>query len=225
MILTIALALLFGRWGSAQENNQPLVSATNPAYLGCSVWTIKGWTSPSTRSARTTLIRSVKGFRAYAEVKAVFKDDSCENITTLYVASSASQKFKVVYEKLPSETSGNGIRLVGWSPSGDKLLAQVNLWDHDSDSGYSRLALIYDTSTDSAQEIRPLDDALSHVFGTACEFDIKIAGWRTNQKILVKVSRTPPTDEYEQQFCVKQARMFVYDLQKGTLQALRPQSP
>jgi hypothetical protein len=222
MIVTIALALLFSWSQSPDKGAQPLVSATDPAYLGCTIWTGKEWTNPSARSAKTPLIQSARGFRAYAEVKVVVKDDSCENTTTLYVASDAEQKFRIAYTKLPSASDGNGIHVIGWSPSGGKLLAEVNLWKYETDLGYGHVALIYDASTDSAKEIPALNEAFTRHFGPNCEFELAIKGWKTNEQILVRISRTPESEEYEQHFCVKEPRIFVYDLQKETLQVDRP---
>lgn len=70
----------------------------------------------------------------YGEVAVkVLLKEGCENTTTLNVASGAGQAYKVAY--VQSERNGNGIRLIGWSPSGKKLLTEVNLWDYESDSG------------------------------------------------------------------------------------------
>jgi hypothetical protein len=225
MSIIFALALLLAGRQSRPKNDEPLISATKPDYLGCSVWTSKGWSDPTSRSVRTPVLRSSMGFRAFAEVKAVFKDGLCKNTTILYVASAPGNQYIVVYQKSPGETSGNGIRLIGWSPRGDKLLAQVSLWDHDSDSGYGHLALVFVTSTNSAREARSLNDALGLLFGPDCEFELEITGWKTSQQILVKVSRTPMTSEHEQHFCVKKPRKFVYDLQKETVEATHTTLP
>ena len=64
MILVMLAAILFGSFQSSRKDNQPLVSATNPAYLSCTVWTGKGWSKPTARSARTPLKQSPKGYRA-----------------------------------------------------------------------------------------------------------------------------------------------------------------
>jgi hypothetical protein len=225
MISTIAFALLLSWWQTAEKGTQPLISATNPEYLGCTIWTGKEWTNPSPRSARTPLIESAKGFRAYAEVRVAVNDGTCTNTTTLYVAPGAGQKFKVVYAKLPSESDGNGIRVIGWSPSADKLLAEVNLWKYETDLGYGHVALIYDASTDSAKEIPALDEALTRHFGADCNFELTLNGWKTNEQILVKISAYTDSEEDEQHSCVKEPVTLVYDLQKGTVQTAPPRPP
>src|SRR6202048_165298 len=131
MITTILLSLALGLRQEAENKSQPIIAATNPAYLGCTTWTGREWTTPTARSARTPILESPKGFRAYGEVQVVVKDGSCENTTKLYIASAAERSFRTVYS--PSVSDGNGIRLVGWSPNGDKLLAEVTLWKYETD--------------------------------------------------------------------------------------------
>jgi hypothetical protein len=221
MIATIAFALLFSLWQTAEKSTQPLISATNPEYLGCTTWTGKGWTKPSPRSARTPLIESPKGLRAYAEVRVAVYNGTCTNTTTLYVSPEAGQKFKIVYTKQPSASDGNGIRLISWSPSGDRLLAEVNLWTYETDTGYRHLALLYDASTGLTKEVPALDEALNRHFGPDCNFETAIKGWKTDNQILVKISAYIDSEEGEEHSCVKDPVTLVYDLQKGTIQPAR----
>jgi hypothetical protein len=111
--------------------------------------------------------------------------------------------------------------LVGWSPSGDKLLAEVILWKYETDLGYDHVAVIYDSSEGSAKEVRALDRALTRYFGTNCEFEAALQGWRTEEEVLTKISRTPESEEYEQHFCVKKPRTFVFNLRNKTVQTDR----
>jgi len=62
MFIALTLAMLFGWWQSADKKDQPLVSAMDPAYLSCTVWTGKEWTKPAARSARTPQLTSSKAF-------------------------------------------------------------------------------------------------------------------------------------------------------------------
>jgi hypothetical protein len=223
MIAAIALGLLLA-WGQvAKTAAQPRVSATDTAYLSCTTWTGKEWTNPIARSSRTPLTESPKGFSAYGEVKVLVKDGSCENVTKLYVASRAAQSFRIVYAEPPSGSGdGNGIRLIGWSPSGDKLLAQVNLWKYETDRGFAHVALIYDASKGQAEAIHALDEALSHHFASNCEFETAVVAWKTDEQIIVKVSRTPEDQSYEQRFCVTAPRLFIFDLRRQTIEADEP---
>jgi hypothetical protein len=220
MFIALTLAMLFGWWQSADKKDQPLVSAMDPAYLSCTVWTGKEWTKPAARSARTPQLASSKGFRAYAEVKVeVDADGSCDNTSILYVASADGGQFQPISMKTPSTSDGNGIRLIGWSPSGDKLLLEVTLWKYETDLGFDHVVVIYDAVAHSVKEDRKLDDALTHHFGPDCEFKISARGWKTDLQILVRISRTPESDEYEQHFCVKQPLTLTYNIQTNTLGA------
>jgi hypothetical protein len=226
MIPAIAIFLIFGLSQSSDKSTQPRISATDTAYLGCTAWTGKGWSDPATRSSRTRVINSPKGFRAYAEVKATVFDGSCENTTTLYVASEGGGTYKVAYTIAPSTSNGNGIRLIGWSPNGDRLLAELNLWEYETDGGFSHVGLLYDASTGVVKEVHP-DKALTRHFGPSCEFELSIESWRSDEQALIKVSKSPETESYVQHFCIKAPQKFAFDLQKETLQpelAERPKS-
>jgi hypothetical protein len=207
---------------SAQNSNQPRVSGTNTAYLSCTFWNGRGWTEKTARSARTPTAESPKGLRAYGEVKITSDGDSCQNTTTLHLSSRVGQAFKIVYTKAPGVSDGNGIRLVGWSPSGDKLLAEVNVWEYDTDRSYGRIAVIYDGSAGTAKEIRNLDPTVSRYFGRNCEYEISLIRWETDDTIILGVSKSLKDDSYEQKFCVNQPRTFVFDFSSSSLLPARP---
>jgi len=220
----IILALFLAWPQSTDKKDQPLASTTNPAYLSCTVWTGKSWTSPATRSARTPLMKSSRGLLAYGEVKAAANGGECENTTELYVAAGPGEQFRRVYTKGPSDSGGNGIRLVGWSPSGDQLLAEVTVWEYETDRGFGYIPVIYNTSTNSTKEIPALGKALDRFLGSDCEFEQSVRGWKNERRIIVQVSRTPLSDEYEQHFCFNKPKLLDYDLQKDTLQYIRSAS-
>ena len=225
MVITLTLAALFGWWQSADKKDQPIVSATDPAYLSCTVWTGKDWTKPTSRSARTPQLVSAKGFRACAEVKVeVDADGSCRNTTTLYVAHGDAGQFKPVSIKTPNSGDDNGIRLISWSPNGDKLLLEVTLWKYETDVGFDHVVVIYDAAARFVKEDRKLDDALTRHFGSDCEFELAAKGWKTDGQILVRVWRTPESDEYEQHFCVNKPQLFAYDVLKDSLQMIEPRT-
>src|ERR1700675_3188561 len=164
--MMIMIALLFSLSQSSDKKDQPLVSATNTSFLSCTVWTGKEWTKPAARSARTPLFQSPKGLRAYGEVQVVVHGDECENATTLHVSRASGEEFKIVYTKNSSESDGNGIRLIGWSPDGSKLLAEVTAWKYETDAGFEFTPVIYDVSADSAKEIPALEKSLLLHFGS-----------------------------------------------------------
>jgi hypothetical protein len=218
MTLVLLAAILFGWFQSSHKDDQPLVSATNPAYLSCTAWTGKEWSKPTARSARTPVMQSPKGYRAYGQVSVQVSGEDCENTTRLFVATPTAKEFKVVYTS--SEGGGNGIRLLGWSPDGDQLLAEVTFWTYESDVGYGYIPLIYDSSTNSAREMQAMDKALVRFFGSGCVFEDHVRGWRSGGQLLVRVSRSLTTEADEEDFCVKKPRLFAYDIQKDTLKSV-----
>src|SRR5438132_9502732 len=177
MITTIALGIVFASWKATAIDSQPRVSATDTAYLSCTVWTGKDWSRPAARSARTPVLESPNGFRAYGEVKVIVRGADCENTTTLYVAPRAGQEFKAAYTAPGGD--GNGIRLIGWSPNGDKLLAQVSFWKYETDRGFGHVPLIYDALTRQVIEIRAAGEALARHFGSDCEFEPALKAWKS----------------------------------------------
>ncbi len=216
---SIIFGVLFAWMQVAEPAVTPRASATDTAYLSCTTWTGKGWTEPTARSASSPVLVSATGLRAYAEVKVVVKKDgSCENASTLNIASGTGRPSKVVYAEPKAGTGdGNGIRVVGWSPSGDKLLVEENFWKYETDRGFGHASVIYDASTGRAAEIRGLGEALERRLGQNCEYETALIGWKTEDKVLVKVSRTPPDESYEQHFCVTEPLDLTYDLRKHTL--------
>ncbi len=111
--------------------------------------------------------------------------------------------------------------------SGESLLAEVNLWTYETDTGYGHVALLYNASAGLTKEVPALDEALNRQFGRDCNFETAITGWKTDNQILVKISPYIDSEEGEQHSCVKDPVIVVYDLQKGTVQAARskPQKP
>jgi hypothetical protein len=221
MIVAIFLSLSFAGAPQANKNDEPLVSATNPAYLSCTFWTGKAWSKPAARSARTPVVRSPKGFLAYGEVKVAVQNDDCENTTTLSVGAGEGKEFKSVYRK---EGSGNGIRIIGWSPAGDHLLVEVTSWTYETDTGFEYTPVIYDAATSTAQENSALEKALIDHLGKDCSFEHNLTHWKTNRQVLVKVSPYQAVDGSDEYSCVKQLKLFLYDLQTNSLIPFPPLS-
>jgi hypothetical protein len=220
MVAAAALGAVFVSWQAFAQDKQPRVSATDTSYLSCTIWTGKRWTPSTSRTARTQMFQSPKGYRAYGVVRAIVKDGSCENSSTLFVARAAVQPFKIAHaEPRSGSGDGNGIRLIGWSPSGEKLLAEVNFWKYETDRGFSHVPLIYDAAAGKTSEIRGLDKALTQHFGSDCEFESTIAAWKDDEQIMVRVSKPPEDKSYEQHSCVSEPSLFVYDLEKKTVQS------
>lgn len=203
---------------AAQESDRPRLSATQTPYLSCTVWNGHAWTQPAANSARTPVIQAPKGLRAYADVKVVIDNGTCVNTTTLYVANAVVAK--TVYIK---SGRGNGIHIIGWSPDGDELLAEVNLWQYETHSGYEHVALFYDASSESTIEIPELNHALSKQLGSNCEFERTIEGWKNDEQILVKVSNSSADGSRKQHSCVESPRIFLFNLQSKALRLYQAQ--
>ena len=99
----------------AQKADSPRVSATDSYFLSCTVWTGHDWTKPTERSARTQVLVSPNGLRAYGQVSVAIKDGSCENTTTLNVASNSGQAFRVVYTKSPANSAYSDGAITAWA--------------------------------------------------------------------------------------------------------------
>lgn len=213
MIFVLVLSLFLAGVPQANKNDEPLVSVTNPTYLSCTFWTGKAWSEPAARSARTSIVRSPKGFLAYGEVKVAVQGDDCENTTTLRVATGEGKEFKTVYKK---DGGGNGIRIIGWSPSGDHLLAEITSWTYESDIGFEYTAVIYDAATSTAQENSALEKALRDHLGN-CSYEHNLTHWKTNTQVLVKVSPYVDVDGSDEYSCLKQPKLFLFDLRSNSL--------
>lgn len=213
MTFVLLFSLFLAGAPQANKNNVPLVSATNPTYLSCTFWTGKAFSKPEARSARTSIVRSPKGFLAYGEVKVEVQGEDCENTTTLYVATGEGKEFKAVYKK---DGDGNGIRIIGWSPDGERLLAEITSWIYESDTGFGYTPVIYDAATSTAQENLAFEKALKDHLGN-CSYEHNLTQWKTNTQVVVKVSPYVDVDGSDEYSCLKQPRLFLYDLQTSFL--------
>ncbi|MGH9381272.1 MAG: hypothetical protein ACRD2Z_11755 [Thermoanaerobaculia bacterium] len=93
-----------------------------------------------TRIARTPVLAAPGGrFRAYAEGEALAfseeygPDPGCVNFSRLHLAEGA-RDFELVLALSPfAGLSGNSIRIVDWSPDGERLLVETELWAYGSE--------------------------------------------------------------------------------------------
>ena len=139
-----------------------------------------------------------------------------------HIAAPGATEFKVAYTT--SQGGGNGIRLLDWSPSGDRLLAEITFWTYESDAGFGYLPVIYDAPTNSAREVQAMDKALVGFLGSDCVFEDHVRGWRSEERLLVRVSPSVGVEEDEESSCVKQQLLFLYDLRKDLLQPFQAKS-
>lgn len=187
---------------------------TDLSFVSC--WSKDSASYPVSRFVKSEVVTSRSYWRAYATVKANAYDGSCQNATNLYVASPAGA-FVRVFRQLPLATQdGNGIRILGWSPSGAKLLAEVTDWAYGSDAGPNRAVLIYDSHGIQKPD---LGASLEKRFDKHCLFDYSVIGWQSESTIILHVR---PFREVldDRPSCVDQPTSFVYQMERGALQPL-----
>ena len=197
-------------------------SSENTSSLSC--WDNHHGGTFQTRHAKTFVTKS-SGGSAYAEVTAEASTNSgqaqfCKNIVQVFFAKDGT-KYKIVYDKAGLDDEGVGIRLLGWSQNGSKLLMETSVWGYDLDREVSKSALLLDANTAEIKEL-PLADAFEHVFGKDCEFDSSVIGWQGDERVLIRVGKTPPTTKYQHTFCVEKPTIYSFNLKEGKIQTGKP---
>jgi len=197
-------------------------TASNTASLSC--WEGKDRGNFQSRRAKTPTAKSSGGF-AYAEATAEATKDMgdaqfCKNKVQLFYSKDGGD-YKVVYEKAGLEDQGVGIRVLGWSHTGNQLLIEVGVWGYDRDADVVKSALALDSATGQVREL-PLADAFERVLGKDCEYDSSVVGWGSDDSVLVRVGKTPTTTRYQQTFCVDKPTVYAFNLQNGNLQRSGP---
>lgn len=203
--------LLFGLPAVFAQSN-------NTSSLTC--WEGRNHANFQTHKAKTNVSKSSSG-SAYAEVVAEATTDAggaefCKNTAQLFYAKDGAN-YRPVFTKVGLEDQGVGMRVIGWSQNGTRLLAELSVWGYDRDTDVVRTGLMLDASTGQVREL-PLDDAFEHVLGKDCEYESSLVGWQTNESILVRVTKTPPTNRYEQIFCVEKPTIYSFNLVDGKMQ-------
>ena len=197
-------------------------SADATSSLSC--WDSHRGGTFQTRHAKSAVSKSSAG-AAYAEVTAEASTDSgqaqfCKNKVQLFF-SKDDKNYQVIYEKTGLDDQGVGIRLLGWSQDGNQLLMELLVWGYDIDRDVVKSALLLDGGTEQVKEL-PLADAFEHVFGKDCEFDSSVVGWQGNDRVLIRVAKTPPTTRYQQTFCVEKPTIYSFNLREGKIQGGKP---
>lgn len=193
----------------------------NTSSLSC--WDNHHGGAFQTRHAKTPIMKS-SGGSAYAEVIAEASNSGeaqfCKNTVQVFFAKDGTN-YKVVYEKAGLDDEGVGIRVLGWSQNGSKLLMEASAWGYDLDRDVSKSALLLDAGTADVKEL-PLADAFERVFGKDCEFDSSVIGWQGDERVLIRVGKTPPTTKYQQTFCVEKPTIYSFNLKEGKIQTGKP---
>ncbi len=174
---------------------------------------------PQTRSVTSDTVESPDHWRAYATVTAEAVNGSCKNTTRLFVAS-AGRGFSRIYTQSRIQTQdGNGIRLLGWSAKGNRLLAETDSWAYGSDAPPVRAMLIYEPG--HRVETRHIYNSLKQRLGPKCLFDYSLLGWSSESSIILNVlpfREDPAIDDRPS--CISQPASFLYNVHTGEI---RPQ--
>jgi len=221
--------------------------STNTTELSC--W--KDTNHFISRLGRGPIISSIAGYRTYAEVKATafrpqyqetYSGPLCENSIKLFLAKGDASNFQIVLDSsLPRNDCAtvegrdscevNGIQLVDWSKDGRFLLADLVLWECESDALLMRVPIIYDAEKN--EFIRP---DVYHFFdeyyktdsfkekpdpeGTHCEFELHAVGFSPEGNVIISASRPPDNPSYQQVFCLDQKQTFEFDLKTNRIEPL-----
>ncbi|HEU5401294.1 MAG TPA: hypothetical protein VFU86_08055 [Terriglobales bacterium] len=190
----------------------PMFAQSEPptANLSC-------WANPTTfrsAKARSETFHSEKAGDAYAETSATATTapdnvQICSNTVRLFYASD-TKDYKVVVQDHRT-SSGLGIAILGWSKAGTELLFQINGWPYERDAYVERRAFLFESSS---QRIRPVPVvvAFRKLFGSNCEFDERVLGWHGENALVVRISKTPLNESYDQKFCEEKPTDYVFDL-------------
>jgi hypothetical protein len=234
----------------SREQDQSAISlpvsdrSTNTAELSC--WKDAGHVI--SRLGHSPVISSRTGSRAYAEVRATAlrpRDEHgytgllCINTVKVFVAKPPVSGFHVVLDSaLPRSDCAvveasdscevNGIQLVDWSEDGRFLLADLVLWEYESDALLMRVPIIYDAA--KGEFVRPdvyhfFDEYYKTDFykekpdssTTHCEFELHSEGFSLDGNIVLSASRTPDNPSYDQVFCVDHKQTFLFDFGRNTI--------
>jgi hypothetical protein len=190
-------ALAFGQ-SSPQASSKHLSdeykqSPTNTSYVSC------GDKPPyKARTAVSPVLLSPNGENA-AYVKVRLSLDGpvgCSNETELFVRSGKNGIFKRVVDMRSSEQySGNGIKLVDWSPDSNYLLLEILRWQYASDAGaYERLGL-YDVHDEHGYS--PYTGNVFPVNPADCLTSTRALGFINRKHFLIKAHSEPYFDPGE----------------------------
>ena len=194
-------------------------NSNNTSSLSC--WETRKGGTFQTRHAKTPISKSASG-SAYAEVTAEASTDAgqaqfCKNKAQLFYSQDGND-YKMVYEKPGLDDQGVGIRLLGWSSNGSQLLMELLVWGYDRDNQIVHSGFVFEPANMQVREL-PLDDALQRLFGKDCEFDFSLVGWEGDDNVLVRATKTPPTNRYQQTFCVEKPSVYAFSELTGTISA------
>lgn len=185
------------------------------SFVSC--WPKSQQSNPVSRSIESQILTSPSHWRAYAIVTANASNGSCHNTTRLYVASPGHDFAPVFTRSVAGTEDGNGIRLVGWSRDGKRLLAELTDWAYGSDAPLGRAVLIYDS--EHAAQTLELDKSLGEHLGSSCLFDYSVVGWKSQSTILLQVR--PFSEALDARpSCVSRPTAFAYQIETHVMRPI-----
>jgi len=187
------------------------------------------------RLGRSSMISSSAGYRAFAEVEAIafrpkyretYSGPLCENRIKLFLAKASESSFQVI---LASDQSENecvivggtdscgvkGIQPVDWSRDGRFLLANLLLWQYESDSSVTRVPIIYDAG--KSEVLRPdvyrfFEGYCPNQAKESCDFELVAQGFSPGGTLVFSASMPPIDPSSGQASCLDKKRPFLFEL-------------
>jgi hypothetical protein len=175
-------------------------------------------------TVRTKIIRGKRGF-VYGEVstRTSTNSDGAElcGSTVRLLYSKDGKAYEEIY-KDNQESDGLTVELIEWSSTGTRLVFATKRWayDADADATVERSALLFNPANRNLGDLR-LNESFQREFGNDCEFVASVVGWKSERSILVRVTKTPTSESYDQRFCVSRPRLYALDVQTRRIARLK----
>ena len=186
LVAVVVVALL--SLGIGQSNQTPeeyVESPTNTYWVSCG----NGDSPYKSRTATSLVLVSPDGAnQAFTRATAnAINEGSCENESKIFLRDRRFGDYKLIFSQKPEEyTTGNGVRLVDWSPDGRFLLIEEALWlPEDSDNKI----LLYDAR--KGKFVQPDFNVVLKGLPKDCYTDVRARGFSFDQKIMVEATVHP----------------------------------
>ncbi len=184
---TAAAALLLLGMGCRTIAPAPTASSRT-SYLTCEDSTGRS----GYRLARSNVLISPDGTRrARAEVEALplqneIRDSlACQNISRILVSTPGTGERQVFAQNPGGEgKNGNGVKLIDWSPDGQRLLFALYTWLYPNQVD-PPLAVVYNASSGTVDAIEVASLLRRRIAGD-CSLQIEIAGFTPDGRIVVR---------------------------------------
>lgn len=219
-LLPAIVLLLAGCVTTASDGFLDVIEVTDETTrLSC--WDGMADGSFGSRIGRSGVVVGPTGHRAYTEVHALALAGrtpdmrSCQNISTLYLATGPEGEFRPLFQQRPGGEgrNGNSITIVDFSPDGSRIMANLDTWTYRTEID-SPLVIVLDIE---GQRTGKLDAAAAvrQRFGDDCSFHIEGAGFADDGSPLIRI--TPPAGRDDGEPCVAQPLLARYNVAMRTV--------